>query len=242
MTDVLDAFEGLTRTERLEIAGAIAPVMRSLPDSAKRRKVHLYRQSDGVVTGHTTLAEVQEAILATAKIEFEIIDGSKVDKTFCKRCGKPISMPKARKGNLPRLCPASEGGCNRQRTCVGSGKTVGKCKAKPHRIAFFDRAWAERNGGPWRCAACNSRRSGAIACQKKLEGVSDEDRIATFLQGRPDVTFVGGISALSKELKMKHENARRALALLILQRKLVRLGPKSGPRAKNAKYVLTTLK
>lgn len=94
------------KAERLAVAAAVAPVLRS--SDAKKRRVTLYNQETGSITGYTTLDKAQEGILATAKIELAVQDDVRPKKNFCALCGKV--MPVQTTGKIRQFC--SEYTCN----------------------------------------------------------------------------------------------------------------------------------
>lgn len=96
----MSAAEKMTKAERLSVAGAVAPTLRSQSERTRTRVVKVYDQATGEVVRHATLADVQRGILETAKIELDVADGKKKTKDVCRSCGGLMFMPKRGK---PRL-------------------------------------------------------------------------------------------------------------------------------------------
>lgn len=76
----------MNKAERLAIAGAVAPYVREGAEKNRQRRVALV-DKDGNVTGYTTLADAQKAILERAKIEIAVVEGNRPEKTICTVCG-----------------------------------------------------------------------------------------------------------------------------------------------------------
>lgn len=136
------------KAERLAVAAAVAPVLRSQSERSARRVVKVYDQKTGDVVRHATLADVQRSLLETAKIELSVTEGARPTHVACEFCGRIIPVGK---GSVPKSC---RGGCDRQQTCAGWGPSEGRCMEVPGPLAFKPAHVRMRNGGPWRCKAC----------------------------------------------------------------------------------------
>lgn len=168
------------KAERLALAGAVAPTLRNNAAKAKDRKVAKL-DKDGNVVGYTTLAKVQEALLAKEKIELAVQDGVRPKKIFCETCGVPFAPPK--KGFANRVCrkcrekpcvdcgkPTSARWANetakdrrcmecyhkKRRApppglCTDCGTSLGRCSNHPHRIR------SRSKDGKARCLACSNK-------------------------------------------------------------------------------------
>lgn len=77
----------MNKVDRLVVAGAIAPFMRAAYDIAKRRRVHL-ENSNRQVVGHSTWAEVWQALLRRHQVEIEVQSGYRPKDAICRRCGR----------------------------------------------------------------------------------------------------------------------------------------------------------
>lgn len=99
--------EELTEAQRLALAAAVAPSIRRGSEVTKARRVTLYDPETGKVTGYSTLAEVQAALLREREIELAVIDGVRPKEVVCPNCGKTIRIGPV--GRLPITCI---GGCD----------------------------------------------------------------------------------------------------------------------------------
>jgi hypothetical protein len=104
------------RAERLALAGAVAPRVRSQSDRAAMRRVARVN-AEGKIVGYTTLAEVQKALLERERIEMETVDGVRPKGKICEQCGKPTRVGGS--GKLPSICRDC-----RRRPCVDCGKRL----------------------------------------------------------------------------------------------------------------------
>ena len=117
-----------TKGERLQVAGAVAPVLRG----ARPRRVILTGK-DGAPVGCADAKDVALSLLARSKIELSVGDDERPSVVFCETCGRPITVgPKAK---VPRVCPPRThlcaAGCGRRvvtkpGTCA-AGKTCRAC-------------------------------------------------------------------------------------------------------------------
>jgi hypothetical protein len=142
------------KAERLALAGAVAPAVRSAADRLRARRVTLYSQEafdkggvrlDEVVTGYTTADKVIESHLERQKIEIDVSDGVRPDVVVCELCGRVVrTLPF---GPVLRRCEGRDcldwrcGGGVAGEPC---DKIAPRHQRTPHRVA-------RRNGNPWRC-------------------------------------------------------------------------------------------
>lgn len=141
-----------SKAERLAVACAVAPTLRSQSDKTKSRRVARV-DADGKVVGYTTLGEVQKALLRTREIELEVVDGVRPKEVICRACGKTVKVRP--QGPPPRVC---YGGC--RGACVECGCLVSAATAL--------RAAVERRE-PY-CKACTSRRrQAALTVEQRSE-------------------------------------------------------------------------
>jgi hypothetical protein len=134
--------EAWNKAERLAVAGAVAPHLRSQAEQAAKRRVAKV-DKDGNVVGYTTLAEVQKALLLTHKIEFDVVEGTRPIEIFCEKCGRPTKVPK--KGGIPKQCRKCA--CPQ---CVGCGSTMSYLHSTPSFVA-------KRKGAPPKCTPCKKK-------------------------------------------------------------------------------------
>jgi hypothetical protein len=142
-----DAAEDWNKAERLAVAGAVAPRLRSQDDKTKSRRVALV-DKDGKVTGYTTLAQVQKSLLKAREIELDVQDGVRPKEVLCKHCGKTVKVPPkgGKCGQPPTVCidgcrqTCSESGCNKSvtrgaaRSSARAGRAIRclSCATKHH--------------------------------------------------------------------------------------------------------------
>jgi Fe2+ or Zn2+ uptake regulation protein len=94
--------ERLSRAEKLQTAGVLAPRLRQQSERLSRRKVAVYNQETGEVVRYVSGAEAIERVVAQQLVEFSINEGEKPDHVVCEDCGKVIARrPKARKQRCP---------------------------------------------------------------------------------------------------------------------------------------------
>ena len=149
---------------RLEAAGLVAPIVRGMDERTLRRRVHTYDRETGAPVRDVTVRELVGGLAKVTALEVEVIEGKRPKTVPCERCGKPIAVPSARL--VPRFCPWTVGGCNRQLECDGG------CGARPNRNSFSSDRLAKRGSAPWRCPKCCDRsnhaaRMAAIPMAKK---------------------------------------------------------------------------
>lgn len=179
----------LTKVDRLEVAGTVAPVLRSQDAAVSRRPVKVYKQDTGEVIRVTTLLEAQKGILRTAAIEFDVQETVRPSVRTCKGCQRPfvVERPEGR-GRPAESCRNCSrdlkcGVCKtpiRNRRYVREGRehvclkcrvdqahghevkcATEWCQAISNKKAMQPRAVASRNGRPWVCRTCDAwRRNG----------------------------------------------------------------------------------
>lgn len=120
---------------RLAVAGVIATEVRA----GNSRRVAL-TDKDGNVTGYRTLGEVQQQILARAKIELDVEKPCQKEKAVCRACGHLFEV--ALTNPYGFYC---QGGC--RKTCEDCGKAL---RLHPCRLNSF-------GAKPARCKPCHAR-------------------------------------------------------------------------------------
>jgi hypothetical protein len=148
MGDAAESLEKWNKAERLAVASAVAPLLRSQGERALARRVARV-DKDGKVVGYTTLAEVQKSLLRRREIELETVKGVRPKAVICENCGKDVPV-KRKGGRLPTMCE-TKGGCFRQKQCARP-----KCRNKPTKSAFVPHCVRARNGEPWVCQSCRA--------------------------------------------------------------------------------------
>jgi len=106
-----------TKAERLVVAGAVAPALRASPTKHARVTVV---NVEGQIVGYTTRADLQKQILARAKIELDVVEGHRPDKTVCDVCGRinvvqRIGQPRKRCEPCRKMIWTTCGRCGRGR-------------------------------------------------------------------------------------------------------------------------------
>lgn len=135
---------GLSKAERLLIAGAVAPAVRRATDGDRRIAIV---DAAGKIVGYRTLADVRKSLLERAKIEIDTGDGVRPKTVVCERCGRLVKV--GSRSSVKRVCRE---GC--AIVCAGAhGKACPEGAPAPAH-AFNRRMVASRQGAPWRCAAC----------------------------------------------------------------------------------------
>lgn len=123
-----------------EIAGYVAPILRSASPAAVSRRVKTYRQDTGEVTGETTIGEALRGLAEVYGLE-HAVEG-RPRETPCERCGRLVSVIRHPKAH----CRTGEG-CGVM-TCHSCGVACQDKKAtRPSAIK-------SRSGRPWKCNKC----------------------------------------------------------------------------------------
>jgi hypothetical protein len=154
-----DAAEDWNKAERLAVAGAVAPRLRSQDDKTKSRRVALV-DKDGKVTGYTTLAEVQKSLLKAREIELDVQDGVRPKEVVCRACGR---TRKVGRGPVPMVC---RNGCD---TRCGTDGCSG-------RIAAATAVRAAIEGKLRICRACSMRRLHEASSRSTHEERAEQGR------------------------------------------------------------------
>lgn len=143
-----------------ELAGYVAPILRSTDERVLRRRVQTYDRETGEVTGEVTMREVVGGLAQATALGLEVVEGVRPKETACTLCGRPVPVPRA--GFARSVCREEDGGCHRQKTCASKG-----CTAPPGRSAFKRQSVIRRNGRPWLCQLCASA---MVPSEKRSEG------------------------------------------------------------------------
>lgn len=128
-----------------ELAGYVAPIIRSTDERVLRRKVTTYDRETGEVTGEVTMREVVGGLAKATAIGLEVVEGVRPKEVACTSCGRPVST--ATGGTVRTTCRADTG-CRRQDACGGD------CGKRTPRHAMTVASIAKRGGRPWQCAWC----------------------------------------------------------------------------------------
>lgn len=104
--------KGFSEAERLMLAAAIAPSLRSMPEAQRMRRVALER--DGVVVGFITVGELQDKLLERYALDCDRhIEGSDAP---CRACGRAVGQSTNRRGARRKFCGVH---CQRLFACIG---------------------------------------------------------------------------------------------------------------------------
>ena len=128
-----------------ELAGYVAPILRSTDERVLRRRVKTYDRETGETTGEVTMREVVGGLAQATALGLEVVEGVRPNGGVCEACGKPFEARV--RGHAPRFCPPKIGGCHRQRTCAN-------CEAVPPPSVLSAAQVRRRNGQQWRCPLC----------------------------------------------------------------------------------------
>lgn len=134
-----------------ELAGYVAPIIRSTDERVLRRKVNTYDRETGETTGEVTMREVVGGLAKVTALGLEVVEGVRPKEVACTSCGRPVS---AATGGTVRTTCRVDTGCRRRIACVGG------CGLQTPRNAMTVEAIAKRGGRPWRCQWC--KRTSAI--------------------------------------------------------------------------------
>lgn len=136
----------MNKAERLALAGAVAPHLRSQSKKTASRRVGRL-DKDGNVVGYTTWAEVQRVQLERRRIEIEVVDGFRPNEAVCHRCGLPANVrARARVAAGVTRCDK----CTFL-SCPDCNKPLPRCYSAP--------SMRPRGGGEKYCRACRKKRT-----------------------------------------------------------------------------------
>jgi hypothetical protein len=96
----------MCKAERLAVAGAIAPTLRSAPETVRNRRVAVVDKS-GVVSRYTTVAKIQKSLLLARGLELEVTPETRPKVVVCLDCGRDVRVPPT--GVVPSKCRTSTG-------------------------------------------------------------------------------------------------------------------------------------
>ncbi len=201
MTDAAEP-RGMNKAERLELAAAVAPSLRSASAKTLARKVTLYDPETGEVTGYTTGAEALKGLARIQELEHAVEEGVRPKAVVCKNCGRVIVVGHG--GGIPSVCPL---GCSRKCETAGCTGQLSVLTAK-EKAKFRDAVL---------CSRC-SRRAAAMAFharQSPEEKAERRERIRAAKNTDEARTLAGvkaraSASALTRE--QRAERARRSSA------------------------------
>lgn len=177
----------MSKAERLAIAGAIAPTLRSTPEAVKARRIARV-DADGNVVGYTTVAEVQAALLEARKIELDTEEGVRPEVVVCPLCGRSLKV--GTKGRLPTQCRPGKG-CQKATRPAKLEHIVPPCECgavpvgEALKKAFFRGRRDESYR--WKCRGCYTSASSdppTCACGKPKTALATRCRACTRRQPR----------------------------------------------------------
>ncbi len=172
--------EHMNKAEKLEIASYIAPILRNVPAKTLTRRVKLYSRETGEVTGEATAEDALRGLAKIQDLEHVVEEGVRPVAFVCKNCGK-VQEAKDASGVIPTVCYASDGGCYRQKTCAGWGKTEGKCTKTIRKDRFHASEVRRRGGGPALCTSCAGRKGKAEMDPDRMRAAIEKAIQATML-------------------------------------------------------------
>lgn len=157
-----DTDKRLTKVERLQAGGYVAPKLRKAKDDAAKgtkpqRRIAVV-DKEGRVVGYRDLVDVTKKLAERAEIEFDVQPGVRPQTVLCEACNAIVKVRK--KVAVPRVC---WDGCRIM--CAGG------CGKRATRSAYKTAQVKRRNGAPWRCIAC------AVAAQVSVNGKSLRRRV-----------------------------------------------------------------
>lgn len=138
-----DDEEGMNKAERLAAAGYAAPRLRDGSEVNRARRVKLYRQETGEVTGFASLAESQKQIFERAKIEFAVVGPDKAHREICNGCGQFFSV-KGRRGAKRKTCDACLFETERSRALGALVRSRGQDPSERAKLDGFATQFAKR--------------------------------------------------------------------------------------------------
>lgn len=126
-------YEGPSK-EVLEAAAIIAPIVRSIPEKARQRRVHVYKPESGETVGVRTYGEIVNGLVAAYGLAIKVNDGVRPSSVQCAYCRKPLAVNKG----ASKVVSVCRDGCacscgavitaNGVRRALRNGKTP-KCRA-----------------------------------------------------------------------------------------------------------------
>lgn len=192
------------KAERLAVAGAVAPSIRS---QELRRVARV--DSEGNIVGYSTLAEVQASLLKRHEIEIEVTDGVRPKEWFCEKCGLPCKV--RHRQTVPR--------CERCTflKCADCGKAFPRCYSAPsmqrrgHKEKVCRPCMSKRVAAAKpRCAVCNVAINVHLRWQyRKRWGESEPLRCGPCLRKHHKLP-VPTCSVCFKELSVSSRRGKRA--------------------------------
>lgn len=140
-----DTDKRLTKVERLQAGGYVAPKLRKAKDDAAKgtkpqRRVAVV-DKEGRVVGYRDLVDITKKLAERAQIEFDVQPGARPKTVLCEVCNSVVKV--RYRSKVPKKC---WGGC-RVPCSGGCGKIAPS-------YAFTPKAVRQRRGLPWRCGPC----------------------------------------------------------------------------------------
>lgn len=137
-----------SEAERLAIAGAVAPILRSIPDRVTKRRVKVYSRETGETLREAEYGEALRGLAEAYALEHAIDEAQAhesakrgVRRSLCQQCGLEFEYP-------------NDGGV---RAACGKCKTLpcaGGCGRTPPKSALEGTKIRRRRGRPWVCKSC----------------------------------------------------------------------------------------
>lgn len=157
MSDKNEAGRGMSKAERLAIAAAVAPILRTVPESLTKRRVKFYSLETGATTREGEFGEVLRGLakdyaISRAVDEAEAREVAKHAESklaMCLQCGLEFTYPKTA-SSKPASCPTC-----RALPCDGG------CGKPSPQMAMRSSGIKSRGGRPWTCGKCAAKKRAA---------------------------------------------------------------------------------
>lgn len=143
----------VTTEERLAIASAVAPILRSVPDLVTKRRVKVYSRETGETLREAEYGDALRGLAEVYALEHAIDEAQAHEaakrgtmRSSCKQCGLEFEYPYD--GGIRSACDRC-----RATPCGG------ECGKLPPKSAFSGYMIRKRNGQPWLCKSCAMRQA-----------------------------------------------------------------------------------
>lgn len=161
----------MTKAERLELAGLVAPTVREADARLRRRRVKL-TDADGNVVREVTADVVRDSMLARHALEVAVQPEVRPEWFTCTHCGKHTRTPVRGRGNPPKRCE----NCRAVR-CVDCGARMHASRLSP----------SAKSTCPARCMACRRKEAAAkvpLRCSECGKQLSKDSRFPSYAKRR----------------------------------------------------------
>ena len=118
-------FDDMNKAERLALAAAVAPVLRSATEQTKRRRIGTLDKAGNPTGRYVDGAEALKGLARVQELEHAVDDGVRPSEAVCTNCGKMVKVAKG--GAIPKVCQA---GCDRRCPVGGCDRLVSASAAR----------------------------------------------------------------------------------------------------------------